>query len=166
MYHFISGYTAKVAGTEHGIAEPQATFSVAFGEPFMPLKPHIYAELLAERVESCKAHVWLVNTGWTGGPYGVGHRIPIAYTRAMIEALLDHQLDRITFHTDPIFGLSFPEACPGVPQEILEPRSTWADPGAYDLQARALAGMFVENFEHFSGQVTEEVRRAGPLEAC
>ncbi len=166
MYYFLSGYTAKVAGTERGIAEPQATFSVAFGEPFMPLKPHIYAELLAERVESCKAHVWLVNTGWTGGPYGVGHRIPIAYTRAMIEALLDHQLDRITFHTDPIFGLSFPETCPGVPKEILDPRSTWADPGAYDLQARALASMFVENFERFSGQVAEEVRRAGPLEAC
>ena len=162
MYYFLSGYTAKVAGTERGVVEPEATFSVAFGEPFMPLKPHIYAELLADRIRKHEASVWLVNTGWTGGPYGIGHRMPIAYTRAIIDATLDHRLDRSPFHREPVFGLSIPEHCPGVPDNVLNPRATWADKAAYDDTARRLASMFEKNFERFAGEVTAGIRAAGP----
>ena len=162
MYYFLSGYTAKLAGTERGVTEPQATFSACFGEPFMPLKPSVYAELLAEKVRESGADVWLVNTGWTGGPHGVGHRVPISYTRAMISAALEHRLDGAEFRDDPVFGIAVPKACPGVPAEMLNPRATWPDGAAYDAQAERVAGLFAENFRRFEGEVSDAVKRAGP----
>jgi phosphoenolpyruvate carboxykinase (ATP) len=162
MYHFLSGYTAKVAGTERGITEPQATFSTCFGAPFMTQHPNVYAELLGEKIAKHKVKCWLVNTGWTGGPYGIGHRMKIAYTRAMINAALDGDLDNVTYETDPIFGLEVPQSCPNVPEEVLNPRNTWEDKAAYDAQAKKLAGMFVENFKQFEDQVTKEVKAATP----
>ncbi len=162
MYQFLSGYTAKVAGTEIGIAEPQATFSACFGAPFMPLAPIVYADLLRRRIMKDRPSVWLVNTGWTGGPYGAGHRMPIAHTRAMLNAALDGRLDNVPFRTEPFFGLSVPSRCPDVPDELLDPRSTWIEPRAYDDQARGLAAMFHENFRQFEGQATPEVAAAGP----
>ncbi len=162
MYHFLSGYTAKVAGTEEGITKPVATFSTCFGAPFMALPPIVYANLLGERIAQHQAKVWLVNTGWTGGPYGVGQRIPIAYTRAMIDAALTGALDAIPMRQDPVFGVAVPTRCPNVPEELLDPRSTWPDPSAYDAQARALARMFVENFSQFTHEVPEAIRAAGP----
>jgi len=163
MYHFLSGYTAKVAGTEKGVTEPQATFSTCFGAPFMVLSPTVYATMLGERIVRHRAAVWLVNTGWTGGPYGQGRRMPIAYTRAMVRAALTGALEGVAFQTDPVFGLAVPQTCPGVPPEVLDPRSTWPDPEAYDHQARRLAGMFRENFAAFRDQVPAEVAAAGPL---
>lgn len=163
MYHFLSGYTAKVAGTEVGLKEPKATFSTCFASPFLMLPPHAYAELLGERIEKHETEVWLINTGWTGGPYGVGHRVPIAYTRAMIDAVLGGTFAAIPFAPDPVFGVQVPGRCPGVPSELLQPRSTWQDVDAYDQQARALAIMFRENFEQFASMVAPEVRAAGPV---
>ncbi len=148
-YFFLSGYTAKVAGTERGIIEPQATFSPCFGAPFMPMNPTVYAEMLSEKLETQKVQTWLVNTGWTGGPYGVGRRIKIAYTRAMIRADLNGSLDKVPTEEDPVFGLQVPISCPDVPPEVLKPRSTWTDPRAYDDQAAKLLGMFEENIRKF-----------------
>ena len=162
MYHFLSGYTAKVAGTEKGVTEPQATFSTCFGAPFMALSPAVYANLLGQKIAQHKVNVWLVNTGWSGGPYGVGQRVKIAYTRAMVHAALDGSLTEVPTVTDPIFGVAVPTACPNVPSEVLNARQTWADPAAYDIQAGKLAGMFAENFKVFAGQVPAEVRTAGP----
>jgi phosphoenolpyruvate carboxykinase (ATP) len=162
MYHFLSGYTAKVAGTEKGVTEPQATFSTCFGKPFMPMAPTVYAGLLLERLRKHRVAAWLVNTGWTGGPYGTGSRMKIEHTRAMLHAVLSGQLDDVPMVVDPIFGLAVPSACPGVPPEVLSPRGTWNDPEAYDRKAAELAGRFAKNFEQFAQPVTPEVRAAGP----
>jgi phosphoenolpyruvate carboxykinase (ATP) len=161
-YYFLSGYTAKVAGTERGVTDPEATFSVCFGAPFLPLPPETYSRLLGEKITKHGSRVWLVNTGWTGGPFGVGQRMKLPYTRAMLRAALDGKLDEVATTKDPIFGLEIPRECPGVPSDVLVPRQTWDDPGRYDDQARELAGMFKENFERFADEVPEEVKRAGP----
>jgi phosphoenolpyruvate carboxykinase (ATP) len=162
MYHFLSGYTAKVAGTEKGVTEPQATFSACFGDPFLPLPPGRYAELLGKKIAQHKANVWLVNTGWSGGPYGVGERMKIGHTRAMINAALNGHLAEVSTTTDPIFGLAIPTHCPQVPDAVLMPRNTWDDEATYDAQAHKLAAMFRENFKQFAEQVSEEIERAGP----
>jgi phosphoenolpyruvate carboxykinase (ATP) len=162
MYHFLSGYTAKVAGTEKGVTEPKATFSTCFGAPFLPLDPSRYARMLGEKIARHDARVWLVNTGWTGGPYGVGTRMKIGYTRAMIRAVLSGALDGTVFEKDPIFNLEIPASCPGVPADVLKPRGTWPSAAAYDQQATKLAKMFVENFKTFEQGVTAEVLAAGP----
>jgi phosphoenolpyruvate carboxykinase (ATP) len=162
MYHFLSGYTAKVAGTERGVTEPQATFSTCFGAPFLPLPPGRYAALLGERIARHDARCWLVNTGWTGGPYGEGQRMKLPLTRAMVRAVLAGQLDDVPTRRDPVFGFDVPTAVPGVPAGVLDPRGTWAHAVKYDAQAAKLAGMFQENFTKFVDQVTEAVRRAGP----
>jgi phosphoenolpyruvate carboxykinase (ATP) len=162
MYHFLSGYTAKVAGTEKGVTEPRATFSTCFGAPFLPLAPSVYAQLLGEKIARHQAQVWLVNTGWSGGPFGVGSRIPIRFTRAMIHALLGGALDDVPYGVDPVFNLQVPQACPGVPAEILNPRSTWSDAAGYDAQAGRLARMFRDNFASFEGTVSADVLAAGP----
>ncbi|GAB4140798.1 MAG: phosphoenolpyruvate carboxykinase (ATP) [Bacteroidia bacterium] len=166
MYHFISGYTAKVAGTEMGITEPQTTFSACFGKAFLPLHPGKYAELLGKKL---KAHpdvnVWLVNTGWTGGAYGVGSRIKLSYTRALISAALNGELDHVEYGETPFFKLRFPKYCPGVPEEILEPRNTWADKAAFDVTAQKLAAQFVKNFEQYASGVSAEVLEAAPKTA-
>ncbi len=162
MYHFISGYTAKLAGTEVGIREPRATFSACFGAPFMPRHPGVYAEMLGDRLAMYDVPVWLVNTGWTGGPYGVGERMNINFTRSMVRAALAGKLDGVPTETDPIFGVAVPLWCPDVPSEFLQPRSTWQDPEAYDAQARELARMFAHNFDQYADGVSEGVRAAGP----
>ena len=161
-YHFLAGYTAKVAGTERGVTEPQATFSACFGAPFMPLPPYRYAELLGEKLERHGARVWLLNTGWTGGPFGTGSRISLPYTRSMVRAALSGELADVEMRTDPVFGLAVPVECPGVPSELLDPRSTWDDAKAYDAQAAKLATMFREHFARFESEVSEEVLAAGP----
>jgi phosphoenolpyruvate carboxykinase (ATP) len=162
MYHFLSGYTAKVAGTERGVTEPRAAFSACFGAPFLPRHPAEYAEMLGRKLEEHGSRVWLVNTGWSGGGYGVGSRMKIAYTRAMIRAALEGKLDTVATQKDPIFGLHVPTDVPGVPGKVLTPRSTWADGEAYDAAARKLAGMFRDNFAHYADRVSESVRNAGP----
>jgi phosphoenolpyruvate carboxykinase (ATP) len=163
MYHFLSGYTAKVAGTEKGVKDPSATFSTCFGAPFLPLNPNVYARGLGERIARYKSRVWLVNTGWTGGPFGVGKRMSIAHTRAMIAAALSGALDGVGYQRHPIFNLEMPTSCPNVPADVLDPRSTWSDKSAYDAQARKLAGMFVGNFKTFEGDVDASVVAAGPI---
>jgi len=162
MYHFLSGYTAKVAGTEKGVTEPKATFSTCFGAPFLPLQPSRYARMLGEKIARHNARVWLVNTGWTGGPYGVGKRMKIAHTRSMIRAALSGMLDHVAYEKDPVFNLDIPVSCPDVPADVLKPRVTWSDGAAYDEQAGKLARMFVENFKTFEQGVTAEVLAAGP----
>lgn len=162
MYHFISGYTAKVAGTEVGITEPQATFSACFGAAFMVWHPSKYAELLAEKMETHGASAWLVNTGWTGGPYGVGSRIRLEYTRAIIDAIHNGVLDDVETATDPVFGLAVPTSCPNVPDELLIPKNTWADKNAYDKQAGKLAKLFAQNFEAYKADSSEAIVNAGP----
>jgi phosphoenolpyruvate carboxykinase (ATP) len=162
MYHFLSGYTAKLAGTERGVTEPKAAFSACFGAPFLPRHPGVYAAMLGEKLREYNVRVWLVNTGWSGGPYGVGSRMPLGYTRSMIAAALDGRLDHVATGTDRVFGLHVPTTVPGVPDGILNPRDTWADKEAYDAQAAKLAGMFKENFEKFAAQVPDEVKAAGP----
>jgi phosphoenolpyruvate carboxykinase (ATP) len=162
MYHFLSGYTAKVAGTEKGVTEPKATFSTCFGAPFLPLPPGRYATMLGEKIARHSARVWLVNTGWTGGPYGVGKRMKIGYTRAMIRAALAGALDNVDYETDSIFNVAVPASCPDVPPDVLKPRTTWTDSAAYDAQAAKVARLFAENFKAFEGGVTAEVRAAGP----
>jgi phosphoenolpyruvate carboxykinase (ATP) len=162
MYHFLAGYTAKVAGTEKGITEPEATFSACFGEPFMVLPPIEYAKLLGERIAKHKVDVWLVNTGWSGGPYGVGKRMDIAHTRAMVRAALSGELRQVPTRHDALFNLEVPVSCPNVPSEVLEPRRTWADPAKYDQYALKLAAMFRANFSRFVDAVPAEVAAAGP----
>jgi phosphoenolpyruvate carboxykinase (ATP) len=162
MYHFLSGYTAKVAGTEVGVNKPEATFSACFGAAFMVLHPARYAELLARRMRHHEARAWLVNTGWTGGSYGAGSRIKLDYTRAIIDAIHDGDLTRVPYHQDPIFDLQIPASCPGVPTDMLVPRSTWTDQGAYDRAARNLAALFRDNFAKYADGASEEVRQAGP----
>jgi phosphoenolpyruvate carboxykinase (ATP) len=162
MYHFLSGYTAKVAGTEKGVTEPKATFSTCFGAPFLPLAASHYARMLGERIARHRARVWLVNTGWTGGAYGTGKRMRIAHTRSMIRAALSGALDNAAYERDSIFNLDVPTACPDVPSAVLNPRSTWENPAEYDSQAARLARMFADNFKTFAGDVAPDVTAAGP----
>ncbi|HET7897880.1 MAG TPA: phosphoenolpyruvate carboxykinase (ATP), partial [Flavisolibacter sp.] len=162
MYQFISGYTAKVAGTEAGVTEPKPTFSACFGAPFLPLHPGTYAEMLGRKMEENNVNVWLVNTGWTGGPYGTGHRMRLSYTRAMITAALNGDLDQAETENDAIFGVAIPKQVPGVPTELLQPRNTWADKNAYDEKAKFLAKLFTENFKKYEAGVSKEVTAAGP----
>jgi phosphoenolpyruvate carboxykinase (ATP) len=162
MYHFISGYTAKVAGTEVGVTDPEATFSACFGAPFLVWHPTKYAEMLAEKIETHGAHTWLVNTGWTAGPYGVGHRMSIKHTRAIIDGIHSGELAGAPTQEDPIFGFAVPTTCSGVPDEVLIPRNTWKDGAAYDAQAKKLASLFTENFKKFEAQASEVIRSAGP----
>ena len=162
MYHFLSGYTAKVAGTEKGVTEPQATFSTCFGAPFMPRHPSEYGNLLRDLIAEHNVDCWLVNTGWTGGAYGTGSRMPIKATRALLSAALDGSLSHAEFRTDPNFGLMVPMAVAGVDSAILDPRSTWTDKQAYDAQARRLVDMFVENFAKFEEHVGNDVLGAAP----
>ena len=163
MYHFISGYTAKVAGTEMGITEPKLTFSACFGAAFLPLHPTVYAGLFGEKMEKSEVNVWLINTGWTGGPYGVGSRMKLGYTRAMISAALEGKLDFAPMHPDPIFGFQVPKICPNVPAEILNPKNTWSDPEAYDNQAKKLAQAFVANFRKYEDFASREILEGAPI---
>jgi phosphoenolpyruvate carboxykinase (ATP) len=163
MYHYLSGYTAKVAGTEKGVTEPSATFSTCFGAPFLPLNPNVYAKQLGERIAKYGSRVWLVNTGWTGGPYGVGARMKIAYTRAMLRAALSGQLDRVSYQRHPIFNIDMPTSCPEVPAAVLDPRGTWNDKAGYDAQAAKLAKMFVDNFKTNFADADPKVAAAGPI---
>ena len=160
MYHFLSGYTAKVAGTEAGVKEPQPNFSTCFGSPFLPLRPKVYAEMLGRRLQEHGAQCWLVNTGWFGGPYGVGARMKLAYTRTMVSAAIAGELKNVQFTVEPSFGLTIPKSCPGVPQEFLDACGAWKDKAAYDKAAADLAARFAKNFEKF--QVPENIRAAGP----
>jgi len=162
MYHFLSGYTAKVAGTEKGITEPKVTFSTCFGAPFLPLHPSVYAGMLGEKMTKHGAKVWLLNTGWTGGPYGTGQRIKLGFTRRMVTAALSGQLDHTEIWIDPHFGLAVPARIEGVPDPVLHPRETWKNPADYDAKAAQLAEMFADNFEKYEDQVSEGVRAAGP----
>jgi phosphoenolpyruvate carboxykinase (ATP) len=162
MYHFLSGYTAKVAGTERGVTEPQATFSTCFGAPFMVLHPGVYADLLGKKIQEHKAVCWLVNTGWSGGPYGEGQRMKIKHTRAMIRAILNGSLAQVETRPDPVFGVHVPTSCPDVPSEVLEPRGTWKDSARYDEKAQDLARRFNENFKKYEEGVSAEVRAAAP----
>jgi len=162
-YHFLSGYTSNLAGAETGVTDPLPTFSACFGAPFMPRPPAVYAALLAERLRRHDTACWLVNTGWSGGPYGVGRRMKIALTRRLLSAALDGAFDKVSFHADPDFKVLVPESCPGVPAEMLVPRTTWADGAAYDAEARLLAGRFAANFEKYRAAVPAAVAAAGPL---
>jgi phosphoenolpyruvate carboxykinase (ATP) len=162
MYHFISGYTAKVAGTEVGVTDPEATFSPCFGGPFLVWHPAKYAELLADRIRAYGANVWLLNTGWTGGPFGVGKRMKLSYTRTMVDAIHEGALDQVQTVDDPIFGLAIPKHVPGVPDDVLIPKNTWKDPARYDVTAKKLASLFAENFRHYEDHANAETRNAGP----
>lgn len=162
MFHFISGYTAKVAGTEAGVTEPQVTFSACFGKAFLPLHPTKYAELLGKKMEDHQVNVWLVNTGWSGGGYGVGQRMKLSYTRALITAVLEGKLSNSKYSEHPVFGLLMPETCPGVPSEILNPKNTWADKNKYDLKTNELARAFIENFRQFEDFANGEMRKSIP----
>src|SRR5690606_33185642 len=163
LYHFLSGYTAKVAGTEKGVTEPSATFSTCFGAPFMPRHPAEYGNLLRHLIDKHNVGCWLVNTGWTGGPYGVGRRMPIRETRALLRAALDGSLNDSEFREDPVFSFQVPVSAPGVDSGLLDPRSTWSDKNAYDAQANKLAAMFIKNFEKFESHVSDSVRKAAPV---
>lgn len=163
MYQFMSGYTAKIAGTEEGINEPKPVFSACFASPFIPLHPSRYAEMFGKRMKDHQVNVWMVNTGWSGGPYGVGKRIKLDDTRAMISAALDGKLDDVEYEKHPVFGMMIPKNCPGVPSEILNPRGTWNDKSEYDKKAKELAAKFVENFKKFRGHATEEILKSAPL---
>jgi phosphoenolpyruvate carboxykinase (ATP) len=162
MYHFMSGYTAKVAGTERGVTEPKATFSACFGAPFLPMHPAVYAKMLGQKIEQHGAQVWMVNTGWTGGPYGTGTRMKIAYTRAMVRAALDGRLSDVKTTPHEVFGTGVPEAVPDVPNDVLNPRSTWKNKADYDTQAQALAKLFTQNFGKYASQAASDVQAAGP----
>ena len=163
MYHFISGYTAKVAGTEMGVTEPKLTFSACFGAAFLPLHPATYASLFGEKMEKQEVNVWLINTGWTGGPYGIGSRMKLSYTRSMITAALEGKLEQVSFENHPIFGFQMPKTCEGVPSEILNPRNTWKNPEDYDHQAKDLAESFVRNFEQFKDYATPDILEGAPI---
>ena len=160
MYHFLSGYTAKVAGTERGLKEPAATFSACFGAPFMPRHPSVYAKLLGEKMAANNANCWLVNTGWSGGGYGEGERMKIAHTRAMLNAALSGDLEGLEFKADPNFGVLVPQSCPEVPTDVLNPRNTWTDGLAYDAQAHDLTRRFEMNFQQFENHVDDQVKAA------
>jgi phosphoenolpyruvate carboxykinase (ATP) len=160
LFYFLTGFTAKLAGTEIGVTEPQPTFSCAFGAPFLPQKATVYARMLGQKLDEHGSAVWLVNTGWTGGAYGEGQRMPIAATRALLRAALDGELDGVEYRTDPTFGFEVPVEVPGVDPSLLDPRSTWRDPDAYDEKARYLATRFQENFEKFGAD--ENIVQAGP----
>jgi phosphoenolpyruvate carboxykinase (ATP) len=162
MYHFMSGYTAKVAGTEVGITEPTTTFSAGFGAAFLPLHPAKYAQLLGEKLEGTEIQVWLINTGWTGGSYGTGSRMKLSYTRAMITAALEGALDEVPFETLPVFNLSVPMSCPGVPSTLLNPRNTWENKSEYDATAERLAEKFIVNFKKFEAGTAQEILAAAP----
>lgn len=162
LFYFLSGFTAKLAGTEIGVKEPQPTFSTCFGAPFLPQPPAVYARMLGEKLDEHGSVVWLVNTGWTGGPFGEGHRMPIQATRSLLHAALSGELDRIEYRVDPVFGFDVPVAVPGVEPSLLDPRSTWSDPTAYDVKARELAAMFAANFEKFAADAGSAVTAAGP----
>lgn len=162
VYHFLSGYTAKVAGTEAGIKEPQATFSPCFGAPFMPLRYSVYAKLLGEKIAKHNVNAWMINTGWSGGPYGEGQRVKISLTRAMVKAVLDGSLKKAETKPDPFFGTHVPVSCPGVPSEILDPKKTWKNPAAYDKKAKELAAMFEKNFQKNSSDAPANIKTAGP----
>ncbi|MCW3088887.1 MAG: pckA [Sediminibacterium sp.] len=162
MYQFISGYTAKVAGTEAGVTEPKSTFSACFGAPFLPLHPGRYASMLGSKMKQHQVNVWMINTGWSGGPYGVGKRMKLDYTRAMITAALQGNLDAVAYEIHPVFGMMMPLNCPGVPAEILNPRNTWADTHAYDAKAKDLAQQFIQNFTKYAAGVQEEILQAAP----
>lgn len=162
-YYFMSGYTAKVAGTEAGVNEPQPNFSACFGAPFMPLHPAKYAEMLSSKMKETGVNVWLINTGWTGGAYGTGHRMKLKYTRAMITAALNGELDNVEYVNHKVFGLAIPQSCPNVPEEILNPRNTWEDKDAYDAQAHDLAQAFRKNFAKFEEFANDEIMAGGPL---
>jgi phosphoenolpyruvate carboxykinase (ATP) len=161
MYHFLSGYTSKLGGTERGVTEPEATFSTCFGSPFLPLEPRVYADMLGKKISEHNSRVYLVNTGWSGGPYGVGNRIKLAYTRAMVDAALNGTIEDSRFHEDSIFGLMIPNNVPGVPDEVLRPRETWINKDKYDEKARELAALFIRNFNKFQ-DVPDEIRNTGP----
>jgi phosphoenolpyruvate carboxykinase (ATP) len=163
MYHFISGYTAKVAGTEEGITEPSTTFSACFGAPFLPLHPTRYAELLGEKMKNSKVNVWLVNTGWSGGPYGIGSRLSLKYTRSLITAAIEGDLNNVEYSTHEVFGLAMPIKCINVPSEILSPKNTWEDKDAYDLKANELAQAFNSNFEKYSDFASQEMLDSAPI---
>jgi len=160
MYYFVNGYTSKLAGTEAGVTEPTPNFSPCFGGPFLPREPMVYAEWLAKRVAEQNSDVWLLNTGWTGGPYGEGERFKLAYTRAFVTAILDGSLRDVEFVQHPIFGLHMPKTAPNVPAEVLNPRDTWRDADAYDAKAKGLAALFRQNDAKY--QISDEVRAAGP----
>jgi phosphoenolpyruvate carboxykinase (ATP) len=162
MYHFMSGYTAKVAGTEVGITEPTTTFSAGFGAAFLPLHPAKYAKLLGDKLNGTDIKVWLINTGWSGGSYGVGQRMKLSFTRAMITAALEGKLNNVEFEKLPIFDLAYPTSCEGVPSELLNPRATWSDKHAYDETANNLAVKFVKNFEKFAAETSSEILAAAP----
>jgi phosphoenolpyruvate carboxykinase (ATP) len=162
LYYFLSGFTAKLAGTEIGVKEPQPTFSTCFGAPFLPQPPAVYARMLGEKLDAHSATVWLVNTGWTGGAYGEGHRMPIQATRRLLHAALSGELDAVDYRADEVFGFDVPIEVPGVERSLLDPRSTWHDPIAYDAKARELAGMFTANFEKFARDAGGNVTAAGP----
>ena len=162
MYHFVTGFTSKVAGTERGITEPEPTFSTLFGEPFMPLDPDVYAEMLGERIKKHNVRVYLINTGWTGGPYGIGHRMRLKYTRAMVTAALNGDIEKARFIHDKRFNVHVPQECPNVPHHIMNPRSTWQDRKAYDAQANKLAKMFKDNFEQKYKHMPDAIKEAGP----
>ena len=164
MYHFMSGYTAKVAGTEQGITEPQATFSACFGAAFMVWHPSVYAKLLAEKMNRHKAHAWLINTGWSGGSYGTGSRIKLKYTRAIIDAIHSGALAKAEYREDPIFRVQIPLTCPEVPSDLLSPRNTWKDSSAYDQTAKKLAKLFHENFKKYKEGSPADVCAAGPAD--
>ncbi len=163
MYQFLSGYTAKVAGTETGITEPKVTFSTCFGAPFLPLHPVVYAEMLGKKMKEHNVNVWMVNTGWIGGAYGAGNRIQLRYTRAIICAVLNGHLNNVEYKKHPVFNMLMPCSCPGVPKEILNPRNTWADKSVYDAQAKMLAALFVANFKEYAERVDEEILLAAPI---
>ena len=162
MYHFISGYTAKVAGTEEGVVEPEATFSACFGAPFLPLHPTVYAKMLGDKMDRHNVNIWLVNTGWTGGPYGIGNRISLKYTRAMVKAALEGALNDVSYQTLDVFGLRIPTSCPNVPAQVLNPKSTWTDGNAYDERCQHLARLFVENFDQYADQADASILSAAP----
>jgi phosphoenolpyruvate carboxykinase (ATP) len=163
MYHFISGYTAKVAGTETGITEPKLTFSACFGEAFLPLHPVAYANLLGKKINDNQVNVWLVNTGWTGGAYGTGQRIKLSYTRAMISAAINGELDNVSYHRHPIFQTMIPATCPNVPDDVLDPKNTWPSENEYEESANKLAEAFNNNFRKYLNDDTAHLLAAGPV---
>jgi phosphoenolpyruvate carboxykinase (ATP) len=162
MYQFISGYTAKVAGTEAGVTEPKPTFSACFGAPFLPLHPGQYAKMFGKKMQEHNVNVWMINTGWSGGPYGEGKRMKLDLTRAMITAALEGKLNNVEYEEHPLFGMAIPKECQNVPADVLNPRNTWADKNAYDEKAKYLAGLFIKNFEKYASGVSQEVLNAAP----